>query len=79
MITPPAAECQIVRCEGTLARHDAYYPRTGEVRRVLRHTIAGRFGGEPMRIELYRVIHWVAVAALVVWTVYSAYSAFIFS
>ena len=31
---------------------------------MLRHTIAGRFGGEPMRIELYRVIHWVAVAAL---------------
>jgi hypothetical protein len=32
-----------------------------------------------MRIELYRVIHWVAIAALVVWTVYSAYSAIAFS
>jgi hypothetical protein len=36
-------------------------------------------GWEPMRIELYRVIHWVAIVALVVWAVYSAYSAFIFS
>jgi hypothetical protein len=36
-------------------------------------------GWGPMRIEVYRVIHWVAVTALVVWTVYSAYSAFIFS
>jgi hypothetical protein len=32
-----------------------------------------------MRIELYRLIHWLAIAALVVWTVYSAYSAIIFS
>jgi len=32
-----------------------------------------------MRIEFYRVIYWVGMAALVVWTVYSAYSAFIFS
>jgi hypothetical protein len=32
-----------------------------------------------MRIELYRLFHWVAIAALVVWTVYSAYSALIFS
>jgi hypothetical protein len=32
-----------------------------------------------MRLELYRVIYWVGMAALVVWTVYSAYSAFIFS
>jgi hypothetical protein len=29
-----------------------------------------------MGTELYRVIHWVGIAALVVWTVYSAYSAF---
>lgn len=32
-----------------------------------------------MASELYRVIYWVGIAALVVWTVYSAYSAFIFS
>lgn len=32
-----------------------------------------------MQIGLYRVIYWVAIAALVVWTVYSAYSAFIMS
>ncbi len=32
-----------------------------------------------MGTELYRVIYWVGLAALVVWTVYSAYSAFIFS
>jgi hypothetical protein len=32
-----------------------------------------------MRIELYRLFHWVAIAALVVWTVNSAYSALIFS
>lgn len=38
-----------------------------------------RIGWEPMRIELYRVIHWVAIVALVVWAVYSAYSAIIFS
>ena len=40
---------------------------------------AGFFYGESMRIELYRVIHWAAIVALVVWTVYSAYSAIIFS
>jgi hypothetical protein len=34
---------------------------------------------QPMRIEFYRVIHWVAVGALVVWVVYSAYSAIIMS
>jgi hypothetical protein len=39
----------------------------------------GRVGGEPMQIEFYRMIHWVAIAALVVWAVYSAYSAIIFS
>ena len=32
-----------------------------------------------MHIEAYRVIHWLAIAALVVWVVYSAYSAIIFS
>jgi hypothetical protein len=32
-----------------------------------------------MATEVYRVIHWLAVAALVVWTVYSAYSAIILS
>jgi hypothetical protein len=32
-----------------------------------------------MRIEFYRVIYWVGVAALVVWTVLSAYSALQFS
>jgi hypothetical protein len=32
-----------------------------------------------MGTELYRVIYWVGLAALVVWSVYSAYSAFIFS
>jgi len=32
-----------------------------------------------MRIEVYRVIHWLAIAALVIWAAYSAYSAFIFS
>ena len=32
-----------------------------------------------MRIELYRVIHWAAIVAFVVWAVYSAYSAIIFS
>ena len=28
-----------------------------------------------MQSEFYRVIYWVGIAALVVWTVYSAYSA----
>jgi len=37
----------------------------------------GRWGS--MKIELYRLFHWVAITALVVWMVYSAYSAFIFS
>ncbi len=32
-----------------------------------------------MHIELYRVIHWTAIVAFVVWAVYSAYSAIIFS
>ena len=32
-----------------------------------------------MGTEVYRVIYWVGLAALVVWSVYSAYSAFIFS
>ena len=32
-----------------------------------------------MQIELYRLIHWAAIVALVVWVVYSAYSAIIFS
>jgi hypothetical protein len=32
-----------------------------------------------MRVELYRVVHWVGIVALVVWTVYSAYSAISFS
>jgi hypothetical protein len=32
-----------------------------------------------MKIELYRLFHWLAIVALVVWAVYSAYSAFIFS
>jgi len=32
-----------------------------------------------MTTEFYRVFYWVGVAALVVWTVYSAYSAFSFS
>jgi hypothetical protein len=32
-----------------------------------------------MDIGLYRVVHWLAIVALVVWAVYSAYSAFIFS
>jgi hypothetical protein len=35
--------------------------------------------GEPMQTEFYRVIYWVGIAALVVWTVYSAYSAISFS
>jgi len=30
-------------------------------------------------MKFYRVVHWVGIAALVVWAVYSAYSAFIFS
>jgi len=49
------------------------------VRRRREMRVPARIGGEPMQIELYRVIHWVAIAALVVWAVYSAYSAFIFS
>jgi len=32
-----------------------------------------------LRIEVYPVLYWVGVAALVGWTVYSAYSAFILS
>jgi hypothetical protein len=32
-----------------------------------------------MQSEFYRVIYWVGIAALVVWTVYSAYSAISFS
>jgi hypothetical protein len=40
---------------------------------------AGPIDGESMRIELYRVIHWLAIVALVVWTVYSAFSAIAFS
>ena len=38
-----------------------------------------RADGGSMKIELYRLFHWVAITALVVWMVYSAYSAFIFS
>jgi hypothetical protein len=38
-----------------------------------------RVGWRRMRIEIYRVVHWVGIAALVVWTVYSAYSAFTLS
>jgi hypothetical protein len=38
-----------------------------------------RVGWKRMRIEFYRVVYWVGVAAFVAWTVYSAYSAFIFS
>jgi hypothetical protein len=32
-----------------------------------------------MRVEIYRLFYWVAIAALVVWTAYSAYAAFLFS
>jgi len=32
-----------------------------------------------MQSEVYRVVYWVAIAALVVWSVYSAYSAFTLS
>jgi hypothetical protein len=32
-----------------------------------------------MQNEVYRVVYWVGIAALVVWSVYSAYSAFTFS
>lgn len=50
----------------------------------------GEFGGrfaataEPgsadlMQSEVYRVVYWVGVAALVVWSVYSAYSAIMLS
>lgn len=36
-------------------------------------------GSVLMGTEVYRVIHWVGITALVVWSVYSAYSAFSFS
>lgn len=39
----------------------------------------GRAGAVSMQGEVYRVIYWVAVAALVVWTAYSAYSAILLS
>lgn len=41
--------------------------------------MAAGLGVCSMQSEVYRVIYWVAIAALVVWTVYSAYSAFLFS
>ena len=44
-------------------------------RRVCRAQVSG----ESMNIGLYRFVHWLAIVALVVWAVYSAYSAIIFS
>ena len=35
--------------------------------------------GKYMQIGIYRVVEWVGIAALVVWVVFSAYSAFSFS
>jgi len=32
-----------------------------------------------MQSEVYRVVYWVGMAAFVMWTVYSAYSALILS
>ena len=42
---------------------------------VPRKTPRQRVGWGSMRIEIYRVVYWVGMTALVVWTVYSAYSA----
>jgi len=58
---------------GTFAAGAAYIGPIGEPG-VSRRDV-GPVDGVSMQIELYRVIHWLAVAALVVWTVYSAYSA----
>jgi hypothetical protein len=44
-----------------------------------RHGCRAQVSGESMDIGLYRFVHWLAIVALVVWAVYSAYSAFIFS
>jgi hypothetical protein len=45
----------------------------------LRHVYRAQVSGESMDIGLYRFVHWLAIVALVVWAVYSAYSAIIFS
>jgi hypothetical protein len=54
---------------GTPGRFAAYYKQSG----------AEPLWQGAMRGELYRVVHWVGIVALVVWTVYSAYSAISFS
>jgi hypothetical protein len=63
---------------GTFARLMSYIRRAGEPD-AAQDTRAGPPTGESMKIELYRVIHWLAIVALVVWAVYSAYSAIAFS
>jgi hypothetical protein len=64
---------------GTILKASAYHPTRGAGALPQDQTHRAATGGESMRIELYRVIHWVAIGALVVWTVYSAYSAIAFS
>lgn len=46
---------------------------------VYRATLLNRMGWGAMRDEFYRVVYWVGMAALAVWTVYSAYFALSFS
>jgi hypothetical protein len=54
-------------------------PVIGELQCVAPRMRGNRVGWRRMRIEIYRVVYWVGIAALVVWTVYSAYSAFTLS
>jgi hypothetical protein len=56
---------------GTVGTRAAYYGTTGSA--TVRYRAAGAAGS--VQIEIYRVVHWVGIAALVVWTVYSAYFA----
>jgi hypothetical protein len=62
----PAASLHITRDQGVFGS-------------VPHNALPDRVGGRLMRGEIYRVVYWVGIAALVVWTVYSAYSAFSFS
>jgi hypothetical protein len=38
-----------------------------------------QLGETGMRIEIYPVVYWIGIAALIGWTAYSAYSAFALS
>lgn len=77
----------IPAARGRVAKSNHGEERKRRLRRITQQL--REFGGHPFRslgggsalmgTEVYRVIHWVGITALVVWSVYSAYSAFSFS